>query len=803
MEVEKPKIEAIYSLSTMQQGILFHHLMSEEDQGFLHVQCLLVGDLDFDILQSAWKVATQRHAVLRTSVHWKNIEKPIQVVRPDSQMVWNQIDWSALSIEDQDQRLIQHKTASRQSGVNFEKGPLSKIDLIKKSADAHYLIWSCHHLLLDGWSSSIVLNDVFTAYKAISENKVPDFESIPSYKSYLNWQRTVDKEKAAQFWRTVFKDFSEPSLIVRSGAQGKNYKKNTLRLSSETTEQLNQLARNNRITQGTLFQGIWALVLAHYVGKNDVTFGTTVSGRSSSFPKIELMTGMFANVLPVRTVLDATSDVMETFKNIQAQQQEARNYEHFSGENISNWIEQSSGNVLFDTLFVFENFPWEDIESASIRVTAFESGLTTTYPLTLTIKTAKNIEIELLNDALAVDDLTSSWFLENIEKTITSLIAIKNLSVKSLLDVLGAADQQKQNSKNIVDNDKIGATSYVAPRNQTELELVKIWETVLGVDGIGVSDNYFELGGKSMTAISIFAAIEKKLEVKLSPVTLMENPTIEALAALIGKNEDTEKWKYLVPIRTRGFKKPLFCIHGGGAHVFFFNPLANALSTDRPVYALQPSGVFEDDTLHTSIEEMASDYAEEIQRVQPEGPYNIMVYCFSTAVGIEMSLKWKESGNETNMIIVDSLVRQEDFADPERRKLRIKGFLTRMIKNPFKAVQMIFINHINDYLRGKRIDFFGTVDDKRLEAIKRNLVRIYNGYAWKNKFLGKISLLLTEKADKTLNGIYIENWQKLAEKKVDVSYVNGVHHQLFEEPYATPIANRIEELMLDNTKKIK
>jgi hypothetical protein len=162
--LKKPKIEAIYPLTAMQQGLLFHHLMEGEDQGFLTVQCEIEGALDIELFKQAWSAVTLRHEVMRTSVHWKKVERPVLLVRPEKEIQWSFLSWTERTPEQQVILLELRKNERKEMGVSFEESPLSKISLIQKAADSYYFLWECHHLLLDGWSSTIILKDAFTLY---------------------------------------------------------------------------------------------------------------------------------------------------------------------------------------------------------------------------------------------------------------------------------------------------------------------------------------------------------------------------------------------------------------------------------------------------------------------------------------------------------------------------------------------------------------------------------------------------------------------------------------------------------------
>lgn len=789
MELKDKNIEGIYPLSTNQQGILFHHLTQKEDQGLLHVHCTLEGELNIENLKKAWNKVSLRHSVLRTSVHWEKIKTPVQLIRPKKEITWVEFDFSALTIEKQKIEIEKIKKEDKALGVDLTKNPSSKISIIKTSFNEHILLWKCHHLLLDGWSASIILKDVFQFYEAISNKITPDLENIPSYNSYLNWTHKQNKEEVFNYWKTTFKGFTSSNLFNTSLIKAETFNTLNHRYSDSEYQQLKDLARYYRVTLNTLFQGIWSLLLARHFNTTDVLFGTTVSGRSGNFEKIELMAGMFTNTLPVRTVLKSNLKISDWLKQFQLQQQKSRNYENTSLEEINKAIDSSYSGSLFDNLFVFENFPWEPIKSGEVIVKDFKSGITTGYPINFIVKVVDNLEVDILSNSQIVENNLAVWFLENLKKLTQTILKNRDTTIAIALDSLQNTIRKVDAKNNAL------SINYAAPTNTIELELVKIWETLFNSDKIGTQDNFFELGGKSLMAVKMFSKIEDKFNLKLSPVVLLENSNIQLLANIISGDNKVAQWDYLVPVKSNGNNKPLFCIHGGGGHVFFFNPLANALNPQIPVYALQPSGINGEEEMHNSIEEMAIAYAKEIRQVSPNGPYHILTYCFSTAVGIELVNYLEDLGEQVHLIISDSLPEHENFSDVSIIKLRVQGFIGRILNNPFSAIKMMIGNNSNRFLKPIWINLFGSPQEKDLQRIQNNLIHIYNKYPWDKKHNAKTSLLLTKRLPIT-NQKYIDSWESLSTKKINIYEVIGKHHELFTGASAIDMAKIIEKTIL-------
>src|SRR5688572_30657687 len=197
MEVKKAKVEAIYPLNFLQQALLFHSLQEGDDQGLLRVKCVLKGKIDVETFLDAWRQTIQRHEVLRTSVHWEKLEKPAQVVHKEVLLPFVLHDLSGHSSPQQKAKIDELTGSHGAETLDLTKAPVLRIFLIRLSVDKHILLWDCHHILVDGWSASIILQDLLAFYDACcSGEKAVGLPAVPSYRSYLHWVKNQDQKKS-------------------------------------------------------------------------------------------------------------------------------------------------------------------------------------------------------------------------------------------------------------------------------------------------------------------------------------------------------------------------------------------------------------------------------------------------------------------------------------------------------------------------------------------------------------------------------------------------------------------------------
>jgi amino acid adenylation domain-containing protein len=243
---------------------------------------------------------------------------------------------------------------------------LIRLALFRVGPAAHILAWTFHHLLLDEPAKSVVLNEVFQIYEALSRGDDLDLAPPPPCRdSMIKWLRKRDWAAAEMFWKEQLKGFRAPTPRVAAPAPdrtGKGSRPHTIRqstLSPGQTERLRSLARRHGLTVGTLLQGAWAILLHRYSREEDVVFGIVRPCRRDPVEDPRSTVGLFTNILPVRLVLTPELRLIDGLRNLQAQAMEIRDHEHTSVAEIQRWSEVPPGQALFESLFSFQDPPWD------------------------------------------------------------------------------------------------------------------------------------------------------------------------------------------------------------------------------------------------------------------------------------------------------------------------------------------------------------------------------------------------------------------------------------------------------------
>jgi phthiocerol/phenolphthiocerol synthesis type-I polyketide synthase E len=223
--------------------------------------------------------------------------------------------------------------------------------------------------------------------------------------------------------------------------------------------------------------------------------------------------------------------------------------------------------------------------------------------------------------------------------------------------------------------------------------LVHIWEALLDVRPIKTDDNYFDLGGDSLLAVQLFAQLEMVFDVKLPLVTLFEAPTIGELAKIIEREAPKSRWSSLVIIQPKGWRPPLFCMHGAGGNVLIYRELSKRLGDEQPFYGLQSPVLDGNGQPHTRIEDMASVYVREIRSVQPRGPYYVGGYCFGGTIAYEVAQQLCAQGEEVALL---ALIDTHNWSKLPIFTLRTKAVMA------FESMLFHVLNYLRLDTKGKR-----------------------------------------------------------------------------------------------------
>ncbi|MEV4314211.1 amino acid adenylation domain-containing protein [Actinocrispum sp. NPDC049592] len=380
-------VRDIYPLTPIQAGMVYHDV-SAMDEGtyFQQTTFVLSGVTDPMRLAMAWQFVFAQTPALRTSIVWQGVEEPVQVVHDHVTMPITVLDWSRLTEQRRTDALHHLMQRDRDQGIDLARPPLTRLTIARTGDDEVRLLWTFHHVLLDGWSIFQILNDVFARYIGL------DVPPRPHFREYISWLRRQDQGEAEAYWRRTLNGFTAPTPLPydRPATQvPRSSQQVPFELGERDSARLYDFAKRHRLTLNTVIQGAWALLLSRYSGQRDVCFGATVSGRPTDLP--EGITGIMINTLPVRSDVDGSRPVAGWLGDLQAVQTESRQFEHLPLSRLQACSSVPGGVGLFDSILVFENYPADSMHGLHISdMTALEA---TNYSLSATVYPGPRLKI--------------------------------------------------------------------------------------------------------------------------------------------------------------------------------------------------------------------------------------------------------------------------------------------------------------------------------------------------------------------------------------------------------------------------
>jgi amino acid adenylation domain-containing protein len=449
---EGGRIEDMYRLTPMQEGMLFHSVYGGGGGEYV-VQMVsrVEGDVEVDRLERAWEEVIRRNEVLRTEFEWEGVEEAVQVVREEVRMKIEYEDWRGEEREQQEKRLEEELKEERRRGIELGKGPLMRMRVRRMGEREYEMVWSFHHILLDGWSTPEVIKEVLRIYEEEGKGEVREEEKRRKYREYVKWVRGQSEEEEEKYWREKLRGRKEGGRIgierkQRSGEEEeeKEERQYEEEVGEEETRRLEEIGRENDVTMSTMVQGAWGIVISRYMGEKEVMYGVTVSGRGGGMEGIEKMVGMCINTVAVREEVEEEEEVMRWMKKKQEGMMEMMEYEHSALVKVGGWSEIGRGERMFESIVVYENYPvdkeikeWKGSLSFKKVTTKEKTG----YPLLLVVLPQKRLTLRLVYDSALIDINTVKRMAGHLKRLLESIAENPHQKILEL-QLLTKAEEQ-------------------------------------------------------------------------------------------------------------------------------------------------------------------------------------------------------------------------------------------------------------------------------------------------------------------------------------------------------------------------
>jgi non-ribosomal peptide synthase protein (TIGR01720 family) len=352
-------IEDIYELTALQEGILFHWLYDRKSTSYYQqISYTGRGRLDIGALRESLREMIGRQEALRTAFVHKGLSRPVQVVLRERTEEFYFGDLRGLSdTHSRQQSVRRYKEEDRLRGFDLEEEMLLRLGVYQTGEEEYVFIWSHHHIIMDGWCISIVLEELSEIYNRRIQHRDSRLNPVVRYREYIVWLRSRSRAGMA-YWSDYLRDYDKAAGIAgEKGGEHEREEKKEFRyeLPEKISRGLEELAGRHRVTLHTLVEVLWGLLVSRHSNCNDVVFGSVVSGRPAELEGSERIVGLFVNAIPIRIRYDSEEEIGSLLKRVQEDALKMEGYQYVSLAEIQG--NSSLKQDLLDHLLIFENYP--------------------------------------------------------------------------------------------------------------------------------------------------------------------------------------------------------------------------------------------------------------------------------------------------------------------------------------------------------------------------------------------------------------------------------------------------------------
>lgn len=418
------KIERIYPLTPMQEGILFSEISGKKQNSYVIISEYEIWDsVDVKKLRESFELLIQKYSVLRSNFLYHGFAELRQIIRTDCSVEFQIVELG----EQAEKELEAIKTKEFNRGFDLENDSLLRVTIAQNGMGISRLILSFHHIIMDGWCTQFLLDDLNFFYAELNAKKTKDqltknIEPDFAHERYARLLNQMDKGDACKYWEHLLKDYNTYAIIRPEGI-ARNFKSITdhksCKLNGETAEKMNRLCSSMGVTASVFFEAVWGLLLGEYTGTSDIVFGRVVSGRDKCFDSIESAVGLFINTIPVRFCVNKEQTFRESLRGLHNQLLESGIYDYCSLADIQS--KSVLGSDLIQSLVAFENYDQTE-EKAPLGLELVKTIEQANYLLTLSIKKTKTYKFELIYDSECYTDVEVKIILEKYQDLLVRFI---------------------------------------------------------------------------------------------------------------------------------------------------------------------------------------------------------------------------------------------------------------------------------------------------------------------------------------------------------------------------------------------
>lgn len=756
----------------------------------------LSGQLDCEALNLAFADVVGRHPALQA--RFDEVDgQPVQSLRSLDDFVLTRVDGAGADTEAAVGSLLH---AAAMTPFDLAVDPLVRASVIELGTGDHLLVLTVHHIVCDGWSFRLVVDDLSDAYQRRINGEQPATDAAElTYFDVAHWLQNLNTAGDLDFWRHTLADVTEPIWLPSSRTSGRPSSMTSqavnFSLRSGLVDGVKARARQASTSDFSVLLAGFAASLNRSTDQERLVICTPVANRDQ--PGTENLVGYFNDVIPLVVEVDATGSASQLIDRCGDVIASSLDHATVPLQTLAG-LDEVASVPLSRCLFVLQDVedPTPALPGLDAALVPLEDG---SADFDLTIFLSPNGD-ELAGTVVYRSSHFSRADIDTYTKNFETVLETVVADPRTLL-----ADLLTKPFASPVHDPERPVRSRV-PGSAAEARMVSIWSEIFGTS-VSPDADFFDLGGHSLLAAELVDRIADEFEVQdLLLSALFQAPTPALLTEFVSSGYSDQDWESLVPIKTTGDRPPLFFVHAHGGNVIGYADLARNLSDEQPLYGLQAPPF--DPEQPPRLEDLATAYVSEVRAVQPHGPYVVGGWCLGGDIAFEMAQQLTAQGEHVALVLMIDNPRPGVVSGSaaERMKLRAELEWVNLLEQSVSSVP--------DYLGervGRLAERFGVEVERRLTSADGELPlgmrhsrgyqrfqavmsreRAYEAYA-PAVYNGRVALFRAELESKDRRAVFGLGWEPFVSGQLDEYTLPGPRIGLLSEPRVGESARIIEQ----------
>ncbi|MBE6052208.1 MAG: amino acid adenylation domain-containing protein [Clostridium sp.] len=467
----KVKIEKIYNLTSMKEGMILYDELNKENDAYIEQSMFIIkGCLNVNTLEETFNKLIERYEAFRSVFISKGINEPVQVVVQDAKLVIHYEDLTNYT-GSKEEYIKKFEEEDRRKGFDLTKAPLTRVSVLKLDEEVFQVVWSFHHIIMDGWCMGILIDEMFKIYDSINENYTLDLPKVHSYSKYMDWLKLQDEDEAEEYWKEYMSEYEECACIINSKTSASSSKYDVcdlyFKVNKEKTGILKEISNKYGVTLSTIIQSIWGIMLQRYNSTKDVIFGAVVSGRPAEVENVSSIVGLFINTIPVRVKTEEKMQFNELLLDMQNKALQSDKYQYYSlAKNQSNSLVKEN---LINNIVAFENYPESDeinnsnsLMKSNLLISDLRAYEQTSYDFNFIVLPGEELTIRFNYNGAKYDTGTIERIKDHFINIVNNVVENDSIIIDDI-DIIGDEEKEKilnhfnntnkeyENKKNVIE----------------------------------------------------------------------------------------------------------------------------------------------------------------------------------------------------------------------------------------------------------------------------------------------------------------------------------------------------------------